>query len=451
VQGFWLTRLYIDVGANSRPVVTTFAYFEWILAALVFSFSFWLLAFVWDKFESLSKRPLLWSLLISSVWASSEFARSWLYGVVHWGPNATLGPHWNFGALGYSFVSTPLSVLSRTLGLFVLGAFIVAFNLAIFYCFTQKYKPLMYVSLLFIAVLLLSTLPYQENNSTKQVNAAVLHVENNGNVNSEQLRSVLVNGLGRTRSDIVILPEYAFQAETDATKSLASLATDEQVHQKIGEVVFSHPVEYGSLPTIKYIELVLGNTNGQILDTSRKQFLIPGGEYLSWYHNLFLTITGRNDTKHSFQTNRFVVRAERAETPLRSDLAVYGSTSCSGIVSPQIYQKLTNRGSTILTNSASLQAFSRSAQYNTQSLQFARFHAVANNRYFLQAAQGGKSYIIDNNGDVIAISSSKTELLQHSVQLIHKKTLYTLLGDTALLFIMLLLSGSVIYFLLRRN
>jgi len=118
--------------------------------------------------------------------------------------------------------------------------------------------------------------------------------------------------------------------------------------------------------------------------------------------------------------------------------------------SPDLYRKITLKGSNVLINVASQSIFKGNQILYNQTRSIAKIRAVENNRYFIQAGNFISSSIIDNKGNVIAVSDDNNSLLHGKILLIKDKTLYNLFGDWILIFSLLV----VIYLFfscLKRN
>src|SRR5690606_2445568 len=103
---------------------------------------------------------------------------------------------------------------------------------------------------------------------------------------------------------------------------------------------------------------------------------------------------------------------------------VVGAEACSSIISSEDYRTLTQKGATILTNSASLEIFNGSKVFNTQHKGMAKFMAVANARPMIQSAMDGSAFIMDHNGS-INTSLLPVDTTKATVTTNHKTTPYS--------------------------
>ncbi|MBA3679380.1 hypothetical protein H0W80_04325, partial [Candidatus Saccharibacteria bacterium] len=114
-----------------------------VLTNILFS-GFLSLGFVFFGITWVYLKPELWQkrifLVLPALWVLAEWARSWLFSVISLGPNTTIGPHWNFGDLGFAASVTPLVFLARFMGLYGLGFVIIMINLCVWWLVQRRYK-----------------------------------------------------------------------------------------------------------------------------------------------------------------------------------------------------------------------------------------------------------------------------------------------------------------------
>lgn len=125
-------------------------------------------------------------------------------------------------------------------------------------------------------------------------------------------------------------------------------------------------------------------------------------------------------------------RLEKGQPPriVKAERFVVAPVACSGILGRNIYRKLVNDGGQVLTNSASLLIFNGSKSYLRQSHQMARFHAIANNRTYIQSSKGAPAFVVDSNGHyLVAPEDNKTSFIDFDFEPKSTKTLYTRIGE----------------------
>ncbi len=186
-----------------------------------------------------------------------------------------------------------------------------------------------------------------------------------------------------------------------------------------------------------------------VLDKYDKIFLTPGGEYNLSIVISLMKLLGQDDFLGVFDNNRAYSKGSELSIGQFNGYGV-GTLFCNEIFSPDLYRKITLKGSNVLINVASQSIFKGNQILYNQTRSIAKIRAVENNRYFIQAGNFISSSIIDNKGNVIAVSDDNNSLLHGKILLIKDKTLYNLFGDWILIFSLLV----VIYLFfscLKRN
>ncbi len=149
------------------------------------------------------------------------------------------------------------------------------------------------------------------------------------------------------------------------------------------------------------------DSEGRLLSSQRKSFLVPVGEYLPEILDFLMGISGNSESAQSHKQYRQYIRGRTAEKPISIEKTNIGALVCSGVLSPDMYRDLTKQGAEILTNSAALDIFAKSNLYYNQTQDIVRFHAIANARPFVHSAIGGDSYIITAQGNFLAYSQPR--------------------------------------------
>src|SRR3989344_5077554 len=115
-------------GVDNDAIGIALVLFVWLGSAAVLGATFALFAFA--TYYLIRKNS--WDLVIlPALWVIAQFVGAWLFAFWSWGPEATLGPHWTFGNIGYSLIPTPFAFWSRIGGLYLLGFIAAFFNVAV--------------------------------------------------------------------------------------------------------------------------------------------------------------------------------------------------------------------------------------------------------------------------------------------------------------------------------
>jgi apolipoprotein N-acyltransferase len=439
-QLVWILFTKPEIWSGINPTTAKITqYAGWLLSALVLSSGFLIFGYLLSCRPKLMQKTHYTLLTLMSAWAFSEVLRSYLFSVLWWSPEAQLGTHWNFGSLGLAASSTPLGFAGRWVGLYGLGALVVAINLAIYWLLVRRPKPAL---LILCAVALLSLVGrYSFNNSSQTVKIGALQTSQQKDDFDYDLAQ-LVKSKGARGFDLVALPEYIDFPDRLLAQNASSFY---QSFEKSGGLVVYTRTRFNEDGT-RNGEIVLRNQYGQIISTQPKNLLIPGGEYLPTAMESTMKISGQSKSIESYYQNRQLNRGKDPEHAITVRNLTVGVLACSGTQSPELYRRLVAQGATILANSASLDAFADAPFFDSQSKQLARFHAIANNRTFVQAASTGSSYIIDPTGKFI-VDSPKHTLAFHQANAPNNsdRTPYSRLGEIALV----LAIGWIAYLLIK--
>ncbi|MDR2431362.1 MAG: apolipoprotein N-acyltransferase [Candidatus Margulisbacteria bacterium] len=167
-----------------------------------------------------------------------------------------------------------------------------------------------------------------------------------------------------------------------------------------------------------YNSAALLNRYGAVTLLHDKKYLVPFGEYLPLRRLLYplLGKTGFYD---------LVYLKGSANQPS----AGYSAAICYESIFPyQLREQIRSGGRLIfvLTNDA---WFGRSL-FLDMHLAFGVLRAVENNRYLVQAANTGRSFIVDNRGRILRQSNiDEQEFILAETQMLDQKTLYTYCGE----------------------
>ncbi len=400
--------LWIDVHGSTAVVLKTV---EWLVMGLVSGLGFGLvIGFFIGKTRHQTARMLA---LLPFAWALGELARSYSLALFTLGPGSSLSPNWNFGSLGLAVASTPLAYLSRFVGLYGLTMVAVFVNLAVYLAIVKKRKSALAITLVILLLNLAAWDIYRPGHGQMVSLAAVTL-----NTDQDSLKDWGHIALPSKNTNVLVLPEYSLFFDNPRFAQFARANFGDKT-----TVVTSR--SGAGIP--KTNELVYYSNHGGIISIQPKTFLAPFGEYMPYTGVSLLNATGQQSVMDSFRLSAQVRPGDQPERPIRSNGITIGGLACSGVLNLDEYRRLAHEGANVLTNSASLNLLAPSTLYHVQELYQNRFHAISNARPFVQSAYSGESYVISSDGKMLVNSGGHTGLIQVSVPLQAKRTLYSLL------------------------
>lgn len=400
----------------------------YLVFALIFSLQYVLFGLLWLKLKpNLYKKTIF--LILPALWVVSEAARSLIFSLISFGPGGSIGINWNFGVLGIAASVTPLGYLARIVGMFGLSFVVVIINLCVLWVAQKRYKLPLLILLSIVVATTLSWLAWRPSTNQDQLKVGFVQLPQSfdGFTSGDgYYQPILDTAKGSSPVDVLVLPEYSEFFNDDSRTSIAQ-STAHKLVLPDGVLVTSIS---GAEANNHDNRLVIYNTDGQVLTSQDKTFLIPIGEYLPYAIIGVFKLSGQNQLLHLHQETRIIAQGHEQEKALVSRVVQLGSLACSGAIAPELYRNLALGGAQLLTNSASLGIFTGAPLYHAQSRQFARFLAVANARPYVQAAAGAYSYIIDSDGQYrVKTQDFKTGYGYAEVGLVSSRTVYTLLGE----------------------
>lgn len=370
---------------------------------------------------NISKVSFVW--LAPTVWLVGELMRSVLFSLATMGPGGRVGDYWNFGALGYFLINTPLVYAARLGGLYLLSAIVACLFASLAYGFKAKrWLPFLMV---IIGASLLSLIGWQSYKSANGPTVNVLAVNIKTKSEGKSQIQEILGSIPKNSADVVVLPEYSNFWQSDNTSQTAIM---QHLIKTNGGTVVTSTKNYQPVKTTNDIQFT--NSSGQVVFSQAKWFLVPGGEFVPYIYQALLVATGQSHLIEKFNTTRGITPANNREQVFKRDNVAFGSLVCSGVNVLSLYRNLASQGATILTNSASVGILGGSHGYSQASSNLAKLQAVANARPFVQSARGGTSFVYDHNGKLLAKTGLSTNShVQESVRTNSKRTLYTVLGE----------------------
>lgn len=363
-------------------------------------------------------------------WIVGEWLRSLLFSLFLYGNGASIGDYWNFGSLGLAAMDSPFASSSQFIGLYGL-TFITVLLAALLHkiLLAKRRQTLIFASL---AIILSASLPgiISKPDTDKTVPASVL--QEKSNVPDLGSHVPIVNVSSQPKH-LIVLPEYSstYQASTETF-------TQQFINSRLGSNGVTVSVREPE-PDNRFGRLVFRDLTGQIVDEQTKQLLIPTGEYMPYIVIALYRFTGQPEVVDQFEQTRRVQKGLPPRTFTQNDMSV-GSVACSGILARDIFRQMSQDGANVLTNSASLLDFNHSQSYFRQSLQMARFHAIANSRTYVQSTVGAPAFVIGHDGKfIVEPTNTETKFYDFAFSPRSTKTIYTRIGEWPLL-----LSGLVV-------
>ena len=409
-------------------------YLIYVVVALFYSLSWLAIGWITLKWKVFSNKPITVTLVFTLIWIVLEFTRSYLFSWFMYEGNATIGAHWNFGTLAFSGAVTPLAFASRLIGFYGLSALVIFSNFAVFYFFQKKYSFSLAMLIFIIFVPLFGWSFYADSSEENIIHASALQI--NDDLSDKYLSSLNESPSVLNSRDLIVLPEYSKffnkDAEQNEETSRNSILKNISNSRSVIVTSISDYTEQAKITN----NLIYFNNQAEVLAEYEKTFLIPGGEYLPTWPRALMKAAGHSALVDDFNKNRALKKGSKPEQPIQTEFGLIGSLVCSGVISPQLYQQLSNNSNPgVITNSASLNIFADAANYHEQTKQMARFHAIANNKPYVQSTRDGISQIISSDGDILAESfgDEKAYFINSEIEPNYKQTVYTKTGNILLL------------------
>lgn len=441
------TRTLVGLSTGSSKLFLVFWMMTMASVLTLASFPFAILLYVIKP--KLKNNSLLTLAVLASGWVVIEWLRSLTFSLFLFAPEASVGDYWNFGSLGLGIVDTPVGFLSQYVGMYGMSMLVVTFSISLVWATKKQFKPALVMLSLVIITSIIGILYQAQPMPANKLKASVLQLDSNG-TESFTNNGTDIKYLDRSLKDLIVLSEYS-RIYSDASKSYIQ----QYITNRLSENGVSLDVSDDFMqPNRRYNILVARNKSNDSLQTQSKQLLIPTGEYMPKVVHYFNKLFGYDDINQDFDNTR---RLDKGQPPrvINTGSIKIAPVACSGILSRGIYRQLAREGGEVLTNSASLVVFRNSKAYFRQSIQLARFHAVANQRTYIQASNAAPAFVIDHNGKfVVPPEDTKSAFIDFSFTPKSNQTLYTRYGDWPLVlsavFLLTYTSTSVICYLLNR-
>lgn len=366
----------------------------WLIVAGFGSLPFLLFGFVLTKIQNQTRRIVSLLILIPLV----ELLRSYIIALVNYGPGASISPNYNFGSIAVTSAGTFIVYLSRFVGFYGLTLVVVAINLSIFFMLFKKKYLLPFIG--FVIIVSTTYLGWKRGEMPRNRSVKVSIVQLGESDSLEKWEGIQWPDQG---TDILVLPEYSeFMKNVDRHKISARLS-----EHGIGIT----SVSVGFSPSATN-QMQIFNNRASVLNRQDKTFLIPTGEYMPYLAQFAFTAVHQKNALIDFKYTQQVSPGKTPEQSYTTPDFTVGALVCSGATALTEYKRLTNQGADILTNSASLSFLGKESFYSVFAKNMARYHAVSNNKPFVQVSRSSRSFIVDNQGRFLVQSdNSKREVL----------------------------------------
>ncbi len=412
----------------------------YMLFSLILSLGFVLFGIGWVKLKIRFEQKRVF-LILPALWVVCEWLRGWIFSIISIGPDSLMGPHWNFGNLGFAASVTPLVFIGRFVGLLGISFTVVAINLCIYWLIQKRWKlPVIILASIFL--LTLTSWYVYKTPTGPSINALALQfgVNQNREIGSIDYHNYLATIQPKEKLDIIVLPEYSSIFENDQ-KQADTLALSKLVRNSDTPIITSRQTTKNGK---SFNTVTVYKNDSSIIYEHDKNFLIPVGEAMPYAFSIPLALSKKDDVVKIREVSKGSTDAQ----VYRTNGIVVGSQACSGAITPELYRNLVKSGAVVVTNSASLSIFETSQSYHNQAQQMARFMAVANARPFVQATDGSYSFVLSSNGVWQKKSQQKDiQDISDTIQLNSTRTLYTLLGEWVfwMSIIIVIIQGLFIY------
>lgn len=372
----------------------------WILASVFAALSF--LVIPWLLFKI--SKPQTRLIMLPFVLVLAEIIRSYLFSIVSYGDGGSIGSSFNWGSLAVISSSLPIVFASRMVGFYGMTIIAALISLGL-YLLTVGRKPWRASIYMLIAVTVICVGYYKTPKAIykDRLHIVAVHLNESDAVSRWGDFSILPNNI-----DVLLLPEYSeVRHNKHFNDALAKLTSR-------GIIVTTELK--GESPKASN-DLIYINKQGAVISRQAKHKLIPAGEYMPNSLRAAFKILGKQDSVNLFKYSQQLQPGESAIQKVENEGIIYGALPCSGVLSPGEYRIMTNQGANLLLNPASLALLKQNSKFHVYARRMARYQAVYNGRYFVQASRSGESYIIDSSGAFRASSRGEdTQVIELNLQ-----------------------------------
>lgn len=444
----WLWSLYpLDAFGVTNE------FYSFLAILFVFLVSVAGMATFWGGFYFLifklsrTSKPIFIPLVAGGVFVLSEYIRAWGFGFLWLGSGSLLGPHWTLGNPAYLLVSWPFVLkISSVWGIYGIDFLLVWIASIIFLLTTGRYainsKTLFFNLGLIVFIFFVTTGLFTKNNKapiSDTVKVSVVQAKEDSRFKSSadgvlddysKKLELLKEAADVVGGGLVIFPESSNFSKTllnfldnNSAKNYFNKLSDKEL-----TIIDNNILQ--DQEGFKSRTLFINSQTG-VSGFYDKQLLTPGGEYLPYVLKFILSI---------FQKNVSTFEDSGLKAGTHSELLNHKNIQakilvCSDVISPSISSQ-DQYG--LLVSLQNLGVFKGSNAIGSQFLTMLQFRAAENGKYAVLASNFGRSYVIDDNGNIIkSTDSSGYQLLTADIVPNKERTWYNKLGDLPILLLSL--------------
>ena len=441
-----LTTLGIESGIQSL-----------VLILFMFSLSVAGTAFFWGLFSffvlkaTKKSSALRIPLITASTFVLAEYTRAWGFGFLWLGSGSLFGPHWTLGNPAYFLVSWPFILkIASVWGIYGIDFLLVWLLSIIFLSVTGGYKIkskeiLLNLGLITLIFFIITGLSAKSSKLMTQntIKVALIQTEDEAKFkfsadeildNYTKKLAILKEAADTIDGGIVIFPE-----SSNFSRTLSNFLDNNSAKTYFNGLSKKEfmVIDNNILPdegSHKSRTLFINSKNG-VSGFYDKQLLTPAGEYLPYVLRLLLS---------AFENRVSTSGSSGLKTGTHPELLNYNDLQakilvCSDVVSPNISS---GEQYGLLVFLQNLSGFKGSGVIESQFLSMLRFRAAENGKYAVLASNFGRSYVVDDKGNIVKSTPSVGyQILTADVVPNKERTWYNKLGDLLILLLSLAIFG----------
>ncbi len=433
-------------GADGKIITMFILSLAWLIYVLFSSFFFAGGIYVFSRLKT-GQWPDIF--LFSSLWIIFEYLRAWAFTVFNWGPGSLWGAHFTLGHLGYGLGSSSFNLIAGIAGIYGLSFFLALINYLVFFLFEKllfQKKAVYGLSFLFLTIFLLlapyilSEIKNLKSPSFKKTIPITLVQTNfpslfNYTQKQEKEFSEVQLGLFKEALEekewprIIVFPEHA-NFLPRLNRFYPGLFSSESAENRPEALVIDSGWHLDRRTSETSTRLVYFDLKEQkIIAAYDKTLLMPVGDYLPYFMTAVFKLAGREDWLVDLERTRGYEKGEELTIAEYAGVKIAG-LMCSEIASPYLYREFARQGAEFFVSPASDAIFKGNKFILGQILSMARVRAAETGRYFVQAANQGDSFVVDQTGKLM-VKNEKigNEVINAEVKIFSHRTFYNRFGD----------------------